>query len=115
MILTIMARVLPPIPGPAIAALRRLGSDIRDARRRRSLSTDTVAGRALITRTTLRKVERGDPSVSLGIYATVLYVLGLLDRLAALADPGQDLTGLTLESDRLPQRVRSPRRLWRYD
>ena len=110
-----MARKLSPIPGPALAALRRLGADIRDARRRRRLPADTVAGRALVTRTTLRKVERGDPTVSLGIYATVLYVLGLHDRLGALADLGTDITGLTLESDRLPQRVRSPRRLTSHD
>jgi len=36
-----------------------------------------MAARAFITRTTLLKVERGDPGVSLGTYATVLFILGL--------------------------------------
>lgn len=90
--------------------LEKLGTDIRDARRRRRLPMAIVADRALITRSTLQKVERGAPGVSLGIYATVLYVLGLVDRLAAVADPGQDLVGLDLEGERLPERIRIPRR-----
>jgi hypothetical protein len=67
-----------------------------------------VAERALITRVTLGKVERGDPAVSMGIYATVLHVLGLADRLALVADPGQDSVGLALEGEQLPERVRLP-------
>lgn len=69
---------------------------------------ETVADRALITRVTLTKVERGDPGVSLGIYATVLFVLGLVDRLAQVADPGQDSVGLALEGEQLPERIRLP-------
>jgi len=91
-----------------VRALRKLGGDIRDARRRRRLPMETVADRALITRVTLTKVERGDPGVSLGIYATVLFVLGLSDRLAQVADPGQDSVGLALEGEQLPERVRHP-------
>jgi transcriptional regulator with XRE-family HTH domain len=105
-----MSRIHPPLPPTVARALRKLGGDIRDARRRRRLPMETVAERALITRVTLGKVERGDPAVSLGIYATVLYVLGLVDRLALVADPGQDSVGLALEGERLPQRVRLPSR-----
>ena len=65
-----------------------------------------MAERALISRTTLNKVEKGDPNVSLGIYATVLFVLGMTDRLAELADPRHDAVGLSLEEERLPQRIR---------
>lgn len=103
-----MARVLPPLPSPVVRALRKLGGDIRDARRRRRLPMETVAERALISRVTLTKVERGDPGVSLGIYATVLFVLGLVERLAQVADPGQDSVGLALEGEQLPQRIRLP-------
>jgi hypothetical protein len=42
----------------------------------------------------------------MGIYAAVLQALGFLDRLSQLADPGQDVTGLALASEKLPQRVR---------
>ena len=69
-----------------------------------------MAERAFISRKTLRRAERGDPSVSLGIYATVLFVLGMTDRLAELADPKADRLGLMLEEDQLPKRVRLPRR-----
>jgi hypothetical protein len=68
-----------------------------------------VAGRALITRSTLHKVERGDAGVSLGIYATVLFALGLIDRLADVAASSGDGVGLALEEERLPKRIRQRR------
>jgi hypothetical protein len=70
-----------------------------------------VAERALITRATLHKVERGDAGVSLGIYATVLFVLGLIDRLTDVAAASVDPVGLALEEERLPRRIRQ-RRGW---
>ena len=97
----------PPIP--VRRALRKLGQDIRDARRRRRIPVAIMAERASISRVTLNKVEKGDPGVSLGIYASVLFVLGLVDRLAALADPRHDAVGLELEEEHLPQRIRHPR------
>lgn len=83
----------------------KLGTDLSIARRRRRLPMELVAERALITRKTLSRVEKGDPAVSLGIYATVLFVLGLSDRLSELADPAQDAVGLALEEEHLPKRI----------
>ena len=94
------------LPIPVRRALRKLGTDIRDARRRRRIPTAVMAERALISRMTLNKVEKGNPGVSLGIYATVLFVLGMTDRLAELADARHDAVGLSLEEERLPQRIR---------
>jgi hypothetical protein len=68
-----------------------------------------VAERALISRVTFGKVERGNPAVSLGIYATVLFVLGLESRLADLAAARNDEVGLRLEEEHLPQRIRQRR------
>src|SRR5271165_5097412 len=96
-------------PLPVVRALRKLGADLRDARRRRRIPTALLAERALISRTTLDKVEKGDPGASAGAYATVLFVLGMADRLAALADPGHDAVGVALEDERLPKRIRLPR------
>jgi hypothetical protein len=96
------------LPIPVRRALKKLGADIRDARRRRRIPTKIMAERSLISRVTLTKVEKGNPSVSLGIYATVLFVLGLTERLAELADSKHDAVGLSLEDDLLPQRIRSP-------
>lgn len=100
-------RIKPSLPLPAIRALRKLGADIRGARLRRRISTEMLAERAAISRTTLNKVEKGDPSVAMWIYASVLFVLGLTDRLEKLADHKEDSLGLQLEEERLPQRIRS--------
>ncbi len=69
-----------------------------------------MAQRAMISRTTLVKVENGDSGVSLGIFATVLFVLGMTDRLADIADASHDRIGLDLESENLPKRISSPRK-----
>jgi transcriptional regulator with XRE-family HTH domain len=98
------------LPLPVKRALRKLGSDIRDARKRRRISTVTMSERAMINRRTLLKVEHGDPSVSMGIYATILFVLGMTDRLIDIADASHDLVGLDLESENLPKRIRATRR-----
>ena len=47
--------------------------------------------------------------VALGIYATVLFVLGLVDRIGDLADARNDATGLQLEQEHLPKRIRTPK------
>jgi transcriptional regulator with XRE-family HTH domain len=101
-------RSTPPLPLPVKRALAKFGEDIRSARVRRRITTAIMAERAFITRTTLRKVEQGNPAVSLGIYATVLFILGLTPRLADLADARSDDVGLQLEEERLPKRVRLP-------
>lgn len=98
-----------PLPIPAKRALRKLGQDIRDARRRRRIPMALLAERARISRTTLSKVEKGDESVALGIYAAVLYVLGFIERLGQLADASSDTIGRTIEERSLPERVRLPR------
>lgn len=97
------------LPIPVRRALLKLGQDIRDARRRRRIPTTVMAERASISRTTLNKVEKGDPGVALGNYASVLFVLGMADRLGDLADVRTDALGLALEEERLPQRIRRPR------
>jgi hypothetical protein len=98
------------MPIPVRKALRKLGQDLRDARLRRRIPTVIMSQRALVTRTTLHKVERGDPTVSMGTYSTVLFVLGMTERLAELADARFDRLGLVLEEERLPKRIRSASR-----
>jgi hypothetical protein len=51
-------------------------------------------------------MEKGDPGVSMGSYAVVLFVLGMADRIGELADVKSDTLGLELEEERLPQRIR---------
>jgi DNA-binding XRE family transcriptional regulator len=98
------------LPLPVMRALRKLGHDIRDARRRRRIPSAIAAQRASISRATLVKVEKGEPGVAVGSYATLLFVLGLIGRLGDLADPKHDAVGLQLEEEHLPQRIRSSRK-----
>jgi transcriptional regulator with XRE-family HTH domain len=105
------------VPLPVKRALIKLGDDIRTARLRRRISTAIMAERVMITRTTLRKLECGDPGVSFGAYATALFVLGLVSRVADLADIRGDDVGLQLADEGLPRRIRSAqktRKLPRY-
>jgi len=97
-------------PVPVSRALRKLGRDIRDARRRRRIPVTILAERASISRTTLSKVEKGEPGVSAGTYAKVLFTLGMAERLADVADPRHDAIGRELEEEHLPERIRLPRR-----
>jgi hypothetical protein len=66
--------------------LQKLGEDISIARRRRRVPMGLMAERAFVSRNTVTRVERGDPAVSMGIYATVLFVLGMSERLGRMAD-----------------------------
>lgn len=93
------------LPIPVERTLRKLGADLRDARRRRRIPTRIMAERAGISRTTLNKLEKGDPGVSMGTYAKILFILGLLDRLTELADVRHDELGLHLADELLPQRI----------
>ncbi|HEV2524460.1 MAG TPA: helix-turn-helix domain-containing protein [Gammaproteobacteria bacterium] len=98
------------LPIPAIRALRKLGKDISNARRRRRITIQLMAERAGVSRATIGKIEKGDPTTSMGAYAAVLFVLGMTERLSDLVDAVYDLTGRQLIDEKLPQRVRLPSR-----
>lgn len=89
--------------------LRKLGSDISIARRKRNLSVEMMCERALVSKQTYQRVEAGDPSVSLGALAMCLFALGEEQRLQTLLDVGNDDTGLLSDIARLPQRIHSPK------
>ena len=97
------------LPRSAREALFKLGEDMAVARKKRRISTVSMAQRAFISRQTLYKLERGDPSVSMGIYAAVLAILGLEDGLGDIADRREDNIGLDLDEDNLPDRIRLPK------
>jgi len=99
------------LPIPVKSALRKLGADIRNARLRRRIPVAVMAQRAFISRTTLVKVEKGDPGVAMGTYAAILFALGMIDKLRELASAKSDEIGLALEKERLPKRIEiRPRR-----
>ena len=97
------------LPLPVIRALRKLGADINEARRRRRVTIVLMAERAGLSPTTIGKIEKGMPTVSMSSYATVLFSLGMLDRLSDLADGKHDITGRELMDENLPKRIRTPK------
>ena len=80
--------------------------DLALARRKRGISTEDMAARIFISRNTLWRLERGDPTVALGTLATAAFILQLHDRLANLAAPATDALALSLDEQRLPKRIR---------
>ncbi|MCF6808579.1 helix-turn-helix domain-containing protein [Thiotrichales bacterium 19S9-12] len=97
------------LPIPVQKSLRKLGRDISNARRRRRITMALMSERAGFSRITLSKIEKGDLSVSIGAYASALFVLGMIDHLEKIADAAYDVVGLKLEEEDLPKRIRTPR------
>ena len=79
--------------------LEVMGEQIKLARKRRSLSLATIAEQAQCTQLTLMRVEKGAPTVSIGIYARVLYALGLDEDILLLAQ--KDEAGNALVNTKL--------------
>ena len=99
---------LESLPPEVTASLAALGERLALARLRRRESQRQWAVRLGVSVPTLIRLEKGDPSVSMGVYATALWLLGLCGELAGLADPAKDLRAL--EADvRKASRLRAAR------
>jgi len=85
---------------------KKLGEDIRHARIRRKLTVVELAERTFVSENTMMRVQKGMPSVSIGIYGRVLALLGMTGRIAMLADFSVDPISQDLEKASLPKRVR---------
>jgi DNA-binding XRE family transcriptional regulator len=95
------------LPSKLRRGLKKFGDDIGVARRKRRLTVAMMAERVGVAKSTYLRAEKGDPKVSLGVYAMVLFVLGFGDALADLVDPRADDQGLQLDAERMPKRIRS--------
>ena len=89
--------------------LETMGGQIKMARLRRRISAELVAERAGISRATLWAVEKGSPSVAIGIYAAVLHALNGMDRDILLIAKDDEL-GRKLQDLELPIRKRAPKK-----
>ena len=97
------------LPEAVTQRVKDLGRRVRLARTRRKLSIAELAAKAGIDRNTLGALELGKPGVAISAYVMTLWALGLEQTLDAVADPDVDSHGKTLETSRLPKRVRKPR------
>lgn len=75
--------------------LRQLGENIRLAMKRRKLTQTMLAERTGFSKPTLRNIERGESTVSIGHYVRVLSVLGLAADMAAVG--ADDVLGQKLQ------------------
>ena len=85
-----------------------VGEQIRLARLRRNLSVAQVAERATCSPLTVSRIEKGAPTVAIGIYLRVLYALQLDDDILFLAK--DDELGRVLQDMNLPQRERASKK-----
>ena len=95
--MTKASSALTQMPPSTVAALAQLGADLAVARLRRKESLKTWAKRMGISVPTLLRLEAGEPSVSLGVLATALWLIGRDSALATLATPKEDRGALELD------------------
>ena len=98
------AGALTSLPPVVSEALKRLGENLALARVRRSESQRLWAKRLGVSIPTLIRMEQGEPSVAMGVYATALWLIGRVPALPALADPKEDQGALELDVRRATER-----------
>jgi len=87
-------------------ALKKLARDLKTARLRRNLTIEEAAQKIGTSRFAVADAEKGKPSTSVAVYAALLWIYGLSDRLAELAAPETDEEGTMLSLHREPSRAR---------
>lgn len=85
-----------------------VGEQIKLARLRRNLSVAQVAERATCSPLTVSRIEKGTPTVAIGIYLRVLYALQLDDDILWLAK--EDKLGKALQDLSLKTRERASKK-----
>ena len=85
---------LASVPPEAVSSLATLGEHLALARVRRNESQRQWAMRIGVSVPTLIRMERGDPSVSIGVYTTALWLIGLSGAFGEIASPARDLRAL---------------------
>jgi len=102
-----VADSMPPV---AASALRQLGENLAIARARRKESQRAWAQRIGVSVPTLIRLEKGDPTVGMGAYASALWLMGRVQALADVAAPAADLGALELDirGARRRRAVRAP-------
>jgi transcriptional regulator with XRE-family HTH domain len=95
-----------PTPARTRIAGERLGDHVAAWRKLLGLTAEQVAERAGISRSTLRRLEHGETSVTLETFLNVARVLGQLDQTVGALDPYETDLGRARADQRLPQRVR---------
>lgn len=94
------------VPPSSVRALKRLGSNISKARRRRRWTQQAMAEQIGASVSTVRRMEAGDPGIAVQHLVSVLSAFGEMEQLNDLLDTRRDVIGQLLQDGELPQRVR---------
>lgn len=89
-------KALAQLPTHTIAALQKLGADLAVARLRRKESLKSWSKRMGVSISTLQRLEAGDPSVSMGILASALWLINRDSALVEIAAPALDMHAIEL-------------------
>ena len=101
-------KTAPAILPKNLKLLNVLGEHIQLARLRRKFSAEQVAVRAGISRKTVYNIEQGIPTVAIGSYLQVLFVLGLEKDLSMVA--ATDPLGRKLQDAGITTAKRAPKK-----
>lgn len=107
------ANTVATLPGPVSRSLKAMGANLRIARKRRKETMAAFAERMQVSVPTLRKMENGDPTVSIAVYAMALWLVGRLNWLPQIADPAVDEVALDLELSRIQRTSTAPKVTWK--
>ena len=94
------------LPASAAKALKDLGENLALARQRRKESLRSWAARMAVSVPTLIRMEKGDPSVGMGVYITAMWLMGRHAALPDIAAPTQDVNALEQDIEAVRQRGR---------
>ncbi|MFH2092134.1 MAG: helix-turn-helix domain-containing protein [Pseudomonadota bacterium] len=98
-------KIVNALPPMIKQRLETLGKNIEIARKRRGFSQEYLSRLAMVNRNTIRRLEKGDPGVSMALVATVLWVLQLDENMDNLAHPDQDQVGLSFAKASMKNRI----------
>ena len=99
------------MPRPISPQIKRsaelIGAHCVSWRKLHGLTTQQLAERVGVSRSTLRRIEVGDPGVSFEVFLNTCRALGILDQVIEATDPYNTDLGRARADEQLPQRVRS--------
>lgn len=94
-------------------SLVRLGQFLRTARKRRQWRQEDVANKLSISLDTVKRAENGQKGVSIGIILDMLSLFSMLEQFNLAIDDCNDVVGISLQKEKMKQRVRPEKS--RYD
>lgn len=92
-------------PLDVVVLSKTLGLSLKTARKRRGLTQEDAALRIGVAREVILNAEKGKPTSSHNLLA-MFWLYGMLQRVVDVASPDNDKVGMSLETSRLPERVR---------